>query len=141
MNPNHPVKNIMTSNPMTININDPLESVKNIFENNDFHHIPVVDAGSKVVGIISREDWLKRLNQMAMETTGQTWIDIQYKHQPVKEIMTSQPVSIDPDDSIGLAADIFLANTFHALPVIEDNQLLGILTSHDLLKYAYTSAV
>ena len=139
MNPNLPIRNIMTESPVTIHIDEPLEKVKTLFEAHGFHHIPVVETGGVVAGIISRIDWLRRLNEMVAETTGHTWIEIQYQHQPVKEIMTPQPVSIDPDDSIGLAADLFLANTFHALPVVEDNKLVGIITTHDLLRYAYKS--
>jgi acetoin utilization protein AcuB len=55
--------------------------------------------------------------------------------------MTPEPIVVDPDDSIGLAADIFLVNTLHALPVVEDNRLVGIITTHDLLKYAFAEAV
>lgn len=54
--------------------------------------------------------------------------------------MTPYPIQLDPDDSIGLAIDIFLANKFHALPIVEDGALLGIVTTHDLLEYAFVKA-
>ncbi len=44
---------------------------------------------------------------------------------------------LEPEDTVGLAADIFLANKFHALPIVEDDVLTGILTIHDLLAYSY----
>ena len=55
--------------------------------------------------------------------------------------MTKLPMFLSPEDSIGLAADIFMANKFHALPVVDDNQLIGIITTHDLLAYSFESAV
>ena len=50
-------------------------------------------------------------------------------------------MQLEPDDTIGLAADIFLANKFHALPVVEDERLVGIVTTHDLLKYSFTAVM
>jgi CBS domain-containing protein len=58
-----------------------------------------------------------------------------------EQFMTKYPVQLDPDDSIGLAADIFLANKFHALPIVEDGVLVGLVTSHDLLQYSFSSPV
>jgi len=52
--------------------------------------------------------------------------------------MSDKLVLITPEDSIGLAADMFITNHFHALPVVdEDDNLQGIVTTHDLIKYAY----
>ncbi len=45
------------------------------------------------------------------------------------------------DTCYGLAADIFLANKFHALPIVEDGILIGLVTSHDLLQYSFESPV
>ena len=51
--------------------------------------------------------------------------------------MTKYPISLEPDDTIGLAADIFLANRFHALPILDDDVLVGLVTAHDLLRYSF----
>jgi acetoin utilization protein AcuB len=55
--------------------------------------------------------------------------------------MTKYPLQLSPDDTVGLAADIFLANKFHALPIVDDGQLVGIVTAHDLLSYSFSSPV
>jgi len=57
-------------------------------------------------------------------------------YRRARDIMTAAPLFLDPDDTVGLALDIFLANKFHALPVVEDNILMGILTTHDILAYS-----
>jgi acetoin utilization protein AcuB len=54
------------------------------------------------------------------------------------DIMSREPLKIESADTIGLAADIFRANALHALPVVDDGELVGIVTSHDLLNYAYS---
>jgi CBS domain-containing protein len=52
--------------------------------------------------------------------------------------MTTYPVFLEPDDTIDLAADIFLANKFHALPILDDGQLVGLLTTHDLIRHVFS---
>ena len=46
-------------------------------------------------------------------------------------------MTIEQDDNLGLAADIILANRFHALPVVDGVDLVGIITSHDLIRCFY----
>ena len=141
MDPNKPISTIMTTNLITVKPEDALYSVKDIFEKNDFHHIPVLQDGMKLVGIVSKQDWLTRLKDISVQTTGKTWTAFEYSKLTVEDVMTKHPMELDPDDSIGLAADVFLANKFHSLPIVEDGQLVGMITSHDLLKYAFTNVV
>lgn len=140
MNPNVPVSEIMTKLVVSINPDEGLQKIKDIFLKNNFHHLPVVDNGN-LVGIISREDFLKTYYQVSKETTGKTWSEKSLNHLSAREIMTKDPMTLEPDDSIGLAADVFLANKFHALPIVEDGVLAGIITVHDLLAYSFDSPV
>ncbi|MEP3389808.1 MAG: CBS domain-containing protein, partial [Reichenbachiella sp.] len=55
----------------------------------------------------------------------------------VKALM-KRPITIGPEGTISEAADIFLKNHFHALPVVDGTRLVGIVTSTDLLKYYRT---
>ncbi len=140
MNPNNPISSIMTTKLVTVSPDDYLSRVTKIFESHDFHHIPVVKGGSKLVGIISKDDFQK-MNYYFFEKMADDNGAAKYKEGlRASDIMTPYPLNIDPDDTIGLAADIFLANRFHALPVIEDGELVGIITSHDLIRYAFTTA-
>lgn len=141
MQPNNPVSTIMTRQLQTVLPDEFLHQVTNIFDRNNFHHIPVVKEGSQLVGIISREDFQKMNLYFFLKTTKENGMAGKEEGLRAIDIMTPSPVSIDPDDSIGLAADIFLANRFHALPVVEDGELVGIVTSHDLIKYAFTSVL
>ena len=51
----------------------------------------------------------------------------------VSEIMVKRLGKVAPDDRINVAIDIFLINRFHALPVVEDGELVGIITPFDLM--------
>jgi len=99
-----------------------------------------MDKGEMLCGIISREDFFKLAYELSLKTTGKTWTEREYNAMKAKDIMTKNPLVLDADDSIGLAADIFLANRFHALPIVEENRLVGMVTTHDLLLYSFNSS-
>lgn len=141
MNPNRPIREIMTTNLVTVGPDTPIRDIKHIFDRNGFHHLPVVERGDKLVGIISKTDFFQLSYLLSLRTTGPTWTEKSYQALVARDVMTQYPVSLDPEDTIGLAADIFLANKFHALPIIEDEQLVGLITTHDLLLYSYNSPI
>jgi len=134
MNPNILVTEVMTKDVIAIHVEDSLNIVSKTFENHSFHHIPILNHG-KLAGILSKEDILRLLSIRA------EYSEKEFKQIKVKDFMSSKIISIRPDDSVGLAADIFMTNDIHALPVVEDDELVGIITTHDLIKYAYKSPV
>ena len=141
MNPNSPISTIMTTDLITVRPDDFLFSVTKVFEENSFHHLPVVETGNKLVGIISREDFQKMTYFFKIKKPTENGLPEQKAGLRARDLMTPYPLSIDPDDAIGLAADIILANRFHALPVIEDDELVGLVTSHDLIAHAFKSPI
>ncbi len=140
MNPERPIREIMTTNLITVSPDTNIRDIQDLFEVNNFHHLPVAEKGEILVGIISREDFFRLAYSFSLRTTGKTWSEKEYKSLKAKDIMTKNPLVLDPEDSIGLAADIFLANRFHALPIVEEDQLVGMVTTHDLLLYSFNSA-
>lgn len=138
MDANQPVKEIMTRQLVTVRPTATAMEVKAIFDKYSFHHIPVVNAAGKLFGIISKEDFSKVAYILSLNTSGKTFSTLKYQNLLAQDFMTKYPLSLDPDDTIGLAADIFLANKFHALPIVEDDELLGMVTTHDLLLYGFS---
>jgi CBS domain-containing protein len=141
MNPNLTLQEIMTPNPVTVQPNTTLGDVRQLFSKNSFHHVPVTGPGGELLGIISREDFFKVAYVLSVEATRSANAKSKFQHLIAEDIMTRYPLQLSPDDTIGLAADIFLANKFHALPIVEDGQLVGIVTSHDLLSYSFASPI
>ncbi len=139
MNPNTSIRAIMTTRLMTVDPDDTVYKIKEIFDTHHFHHLPVVNPGQVLVGIISKEDLLKLERLAEVEQVGGNPGSDTFRHLSARDIMTEFPMHLEPEDSVGLAADIFLANKFHALPIVEDNALIGLITTHDLLKYSFES--
>ncbi len=131
-----PVADIMTKNPAVVKPETPIEVVHDMFERNNFHHIPVL-GHSKLVGIISKTDYLKIRHMLATTWSGETICQDMYMEMRAEDIMSANPLCIESADTIGLAADIFKANALHALPVVDEGELVGIVTTHDLLTFAF----
>ena len=54
--------------------------------------------------------------------------------------MSTRIATLEPSSKIGTAAEVFLENLFHALPIVDDGKLVGIITSFDVLKYSFQKA-
>lgn len=141
MNPNNPLSRIMTTQLHSVRPDDSIQKVMEIFRQYEFHHIPVVTDGEQLVGIISREDFVRIAYDLLLLSTNKTHPKSSYRTMKVEEVMTIHPLSLEPEDTIGLAADIFMANQFHALPIVEDGRLVGLVTTHDLLRYGFYSPI
>lgn len=139
MDTSKPVADIMTRDLVIVKRETTIDQIHNLFTSNTFHHIPVVEH-NKLVGIISKTDYLKIRHMLATTWSGATIVQDQYGKICAADIMTQEPLKIESADTIGLAADIFLTNSLHALPVVDDGELVGIITSHDLLAFAYKDA-
>lgn len=140
MNPELPVSSIMTTRLVTVEPDAHLTKIRQIFESYPFHHIPVLDQ-DRLVGIISKADFYRISHTISFNWNGREEVDTHAHAFTAKDIMTRYPMQLHPDDTIGLAADIFLSNRFHALPVVEGEALVGIVTSHDLIALAFGDPV
>ena len=122
---NETVKTIMSTELKTVSPNDSLSKVKELLINNRIHHIPVIE-GKKLVGLVTTYDLFKLS------------IDLKdYENTKVSDVMTRKLAVIEPTDKVGTAAEIFMEHLFHAVPVVQDGELVGIVTSFDVLRYEY----
>ena len=122
---NEPLALIMSKNVITANAEDSLSIARGIFLKNKVHHLPIVN-GSKLVGILTTYDLFK--------VTGP---NKDYEKIKIKDVMTSHVATLEPEDKIGSAAELFLENLFHAVPIVKDGELQGIVTSFDVIKYEF----
>lgn len=123
----------MTRQLLTVNPEDSLTTVREIFRNNRIHHVPVVRF-RRIVGLISIHDlnnWVGALERSGYEETRHRQM---LEHTRAEEVMSAHLATLEPDDRINVALEIFLDNRIHALPVVENGELVGILTPFDLLK-------
>lgn len=122
---NEPLSSIMTRNVVTATPSDSLSVARDIFMHNRVHHLPIVE-GRKLVGILTTYDLFKFQGRNGS-----------YESTLIGDIMTTHLATLEPEDKVGSAAELFLENLFHAVPVVKDGDLEGIVTSFDVLKYEF----
>ncbi len=135
------VAQIMTTKVLFVRPSDSMERVGEIFRMNNIHHIPVIEKGGKVAGMVSQMDYHKILHGFTLFKTekSEEYNKAILRSLLVKEVMTNQVAKLNPEDSIMVAAGYFRENLFHAIPVVStDGVLVGILSTYDMINYAYS---
>lgn len=133
------VKEVITKAIYTLTPHEFLVKAKELFDQHSFHHLPVVDEQNGVCGMISTSD-LQRLEVGATlfrHKSKDKYTEAYFTITPVESVMQENVVCLQSDATIEEAYKIFKQNTFHALPVMEDEVLVGILTPLDLLRYFF----
>ncbi len=128
-----PVSHIMTKNVHSVLHSDSLRTVAKVFKTENVHHLPV-KKGNEVVGIISSSDF-NRLTFGKLYDHQDGGDEAVLDSLSIDQVMTHNPLVVNSDDSIKDVAEIFAQAKFHALPVMEENELKGIVTTTDLIKY------
>ena len=127
-----PIKTIMTTKLITVGQYEPMLVVDDIFKTSHLHHIPVLDKGN-LVGIISKSDYNLFLRGFKDNAEDNNMNRYRLRSYKVGDIMTSKLATLDEEDKINLALDIFNKNMFHALPILRGDTLVGILTTFDII--------
>ena len=136
---NVPVRQIMSQNVVRVTRTASMKTVDDLFTEHGFHHLPVVDEREYPVGIISAGD-LKLLKNYGtrLGLHQSKLINESLLHSNLAADVMSKPViTVRPDDTLERCADLLRENLFHALPVVEDGRLVGLITTYDLLITAY----
>lgn len=128
------VSTIMTTNVVKLDITDDLTKAESLFKKYKIRHIPVV-SGSKIIGILSYTDLLRISFVDAVDEENDEIDTMVYNMFTVEQVMAKNLVTITPDTTIKETAEILAEREFHALPVVKDDVLVGIVTTTDILRY------
>jgi acetoin utilization protein AcuB len=123
------VQEIMTRNPYAIEANQSVREALHRLLSLDIRHLPVLDNGV-LVGMLSDRD----VRGIASATlTGEASDQLS---AAVSDLMTRDPISVDPEADIGEVIDLMIENKVGALPVVAEDKLIGIVSYVDVLRYA-----
>lgn len=131
-----PISMIMTAPVVTLKKKDSLETAEKLFKKYNIRHIPVVSKEA-IVGMLSYTDLL-RLSFADVTDNLESDADADamvYNMFTIKQVMKKHIVTVTSSTSIKKVAEILASKEFHALPVVDDNKLVGIVTTTDLIKY------
>ena len=112
------VRQIMSKRIVTVELDDKLATVKEIFDNLKFHHLLVVES-HKLVGVLSDRDLLKALSPNLGKMT-ETVNDAATLNKRVHQIMTRNPITLHPDASTIDAVNIFKTHKISCIPIVDN---------------------
>ena len=129
-----PISEIMTKNVITLNYTDELETAERLFKKNHIRHIPVV-SGDTIKGILSYTDLLRISFADAIDEDEDTVDTVVYNMFTIEQVMAKNPTSVSSKTTIKEVAELLAKQEFHALPIVDDGKLVGIVTTTDLINY------
>ena len=128
------VTDIMTTEVVTIGLDDTLGEMQKIFEKKKFHHLLVLEE-EELLGIISDRDVFREISPY-INTLGEDVRALETLKKKAHQIMSRNPITVDKDVQIEDAVHVLLENDISCLPVISATKdIEGILTWKDILKY------
>lgn len=120
----------MTPSPATLSPEDSLMEALQLMRLRKVRRIPIV-VGEKLVGLLTEGD-LKRAEPSTLTDTQEQFTEVMERTQ-ILQIMVQNLLTTTPDTLVVDAARSLQQNKYGALPVLEGEKLVGILTDNDLL--------
>ena len=114
---------IMTTELFVVRENDLVELVLKIMDWKNIHHMPVVNKSNKIIGLITKSNFDS--------------IDIEKAKNDLviaKDIMVKNVVTLDSENTIREAKDLMKSKKIGCLPIVENDELIGMFTKNDLNK-------
>ena len=126
------VRDYMTTDLMTVQETDTLLDATMFFVRSTFRHLPVIRE-KQLVGIITERD-VKQYAPSVLSGLSPDEYNTIMETTPISRVMTRNPLTVQPDQSVLDAAKLLYAKRLGCLPVVQDGELVGIITTTDMLK-------
>ncbi len=131
---NIPISEIMTKHIIALNRTDDLETAEVLFKKHKIRHIPVVNEDA-IIGMLSYTDLLRISFADAFNEDEDEVDTVVYNMFSIDQVMAKNLVSVTSNTTIKEVAEILAKKEFHAIPVVDEGKLVGIVTTTDLINY------
>lgn len=128
-----PVSQIMAKDLVTLTTKNDLNDAEKLFKEHGIRHLPVVN-GNELIGILSYSDLL-RISFSELSDDEMKVDTAVFNMYSIEQVMAKNLVHIAPEQTIREATEILAKQSFHSLPVVENGELKGMITTTDLLNY------
>jgi CBS domain-containing membrane protein len=127
------VRDVMTEKLITLRPSDSLKTARETMLKARIRHLPILSPHGGFVGLLSQRDLLKATVSHFADVQADVRDEIE-AGIPVSEVMSVDLLTVPPDMPLSQAGEILLAHKIGCLPVLEHDQLRGILTESDFVK-------
>jgi len=130
------VAGLMTTPPITIRPEDRLATAWRIMRARRIRHLPVVDGGGRLVGLVSHRDLLAASSSSIIASSEDDRVQL-LTWARVGDVMETHLSVAHPDENAAEAGERLIRHKIGCLPVVEgDAQLVGVVTEEDFLRWA-----
>lgn len=127
------ITQLMSPSPVTVEPDDTLATVREIFEQLKFHHLPVVE-NYALVGLVSDRDLLKALSPH-LGSAAETSRDLATLNKRVHQVMRRELVTLPVTAQLQDAVRLFNREHVSCIPILDDQRRpLGVLTWRDVMR-------
>lgn len=142
------IAEIMTKDVVTVKAETTLREIAVIFDERRFGSLPVTDNSGKLIGIVTASDLIEQGRSLHIPTVISLFdwvIPLESEKtlerelhkmtaQTVGEILTTEVVTVSSTEPISKAADVMSYHKLHALPVVDNGILVGIVSRIDIIR-------
>lgn len=126
------LETIMTTDVVTIGVDDHLDAARKLMFENRIRHLPVVDAAERLVGLVTITNVLAATDSFLRDEDSK----LHPEQIPVKEVMVTKIITVDEHIGMRQAAMFLEIHRIGCLPVVTDGKLIGIVTDTDFVGVA-----
>src|SRR5262245_20188590 len=129
------VEDVMTRDVLTLTPDQTLRDAIDLLRSKRIRHLPVVE-GQRLLGIVTDRD-VKRATPSVLSGIDKNEYDNLLLTTTVAQLMTREPITVLRNSPLKRAVEIFISRRVGALPVVDGDLLVGILTDVDVLRVAH----
>jgi len=118
------INSIIKKNFYTITMNDPIDKALNLMDKFSINGMPVVDDKDALVGMVVKADIYRFMIHPG-----------HYVSCPVEWVMSKSVILAQSDEDLSIVAKRLRKNDIIAMPVVENDKIIGIISIEDLLDY------
>jgi acetoin utilization protein AcuB len=113
---------LMVSNPITISAHASISEAIELMKINSIRHLPVVSEENLLEGFLTLADLKQGLIPSMLGDLN------------LRDLMITEPITVGPDDDVEIAAQLIYKHKIGGMPVVDNGQLVGIITATDILR-------
>lgn len=126
------LETIMTTDVVTIGVDDNLDTARKLMYEQRIRHLPVVDSAGKLVGLVTITNVLAATDSFLRDDDSK----LHPEQIPIKNVMVDKVITVDEHVGVRQAAMFLEINRIGCLPVVTDGELKGIVTDTDFVGVA-----
>ncbi len=116
------ISSLMIPDPITVTEDTSITEAIELMKVNSIRHLPVVSTGKILRGFVTLADLKQGL------------IPSMVGNLSLSDLMIHEPITVDPDDDLEIAAQLIYKHKIGGMPVVKNRKLVGIITGTDILR-------